>query len=314
MRDDIGKGNTLLHLFQILSMGQDLGFGDVVLGDVGERHTLLHLFQILSWGQDLGFGDVVLGDLCKRNVLLDQSCDCRCNVSVHFVLFLLFLLELVLSRLDSGLLLGLGLSLSSLLLINLNSDQPILKASCQLIHLTHQFLDPRNIGPLPLPHLLKRRHLGPIRQRQPSKPIPQIHQLPWRNRIQALQQPQQPLINRLDQKIQLLIPLSNLCRILCESKLVTPFPDQFLLGLLNFLPKRLLILLTNQSQSRQANMWVRRVNRMLTESLCTDLSETNILVQEGLESGFDLGERRRKLLLGGFDKTEMLCMTIVLDK
>lgn len=61
-------------------------------------------------------------------------------------------------------------------------------------------------------------------------------------------------------------------------------------------------------------MRVRRVDGVLTESLCTDLSQTDVLVDEGLEDGFDFRESRRVLLLSSLDGTEVLLVTVVLDK
>lgn len=61
-------------------------------------------------------------------------------------------------------------------------------------------------------------------------------------------------------------------------------------------------------------MWVTRVDGVLTESLCTDLSQTDVLVDEGLQDGFDFRKSRRELLLVGLDSTEVLLMTVVLDE
>ncbi|KAK3811432.1 MAG: hypothetical protein J3R72DRAFT_463428, partial [Linnemannia gamsii] len=240
------------------------------------------------------------------------------------LLLLLLLLGLVLCLLyssssssnlsSSSLLLGLGLGLSSLLLIHLHRHQTILVCPRQLIHLAHQFLDSRDITPLPLPDLLKRLYLGSIRQHDSSKPIPDIRQLSWRNRIKGLEQPQETFVDRLNQVFQFLVTLTNACRVLTESKFRTTFPYKFLLRLLDILSQVLLILLANQPQTWQMNMRISWVNRMLSQSLCPDLSETNILVEKCLQVGFDFLERMTKFLLEGTEGAEVFCSTVILDQ
>jgi len=93
----------------------------------------------------------------------------------------------------------------------------------------------------------------------------------------------------LDQQIELLVPLTYTGRVL---EPLGTFSNQFLLGLFNLCPELGLVLVIDEAQGGEFDMFVGWVDAVSAEGLRPDLNQPEIGFDEVVKAVFDLEEAR----------------------
>lgn len=112
----------------------------------------------------------------------------------------------------------------------------------------------------------------------------------------------------LDHKIELLVSLTNLGRVL-ES--LGAFSDQFFLGLFNLCPEFGFVLVIDEAQRGELDMFVGWMDTVGAEGLCADLDQSEVGLDEVIEIILNLKEAGVEVSLEGAELAVACRMGVV---